>query len=96
MCTHGATFIRNYRKTIVYLYEDYSSKIAEYLGSKGFCLFLIEPKFYQYYASENGLTAKEMTQVFDLIVLIIKRHLPNAAIAWDLNPCKSLFFIMKF
>ena len=68
------------------MYEYYSFRIAEYLGRMGFCVFLIEPGFYQYYNDENGLTGEEMTELFDLIVSIIKRNLPNSAISWDINP----------
>ena len=82
---HSRRFIRNYKNTIVSLYENYSFRIAEYLGRMGFCVFLIEPGFYQNYNDENGLTGEEMTELFDLIVSIIKRNLPNAAIFLDIN-----------
>jgi len=93
LCTHGAYFIRNFKNTIISQYDHYSSKISDYIGRMGYCVFLIEPGFYQYHASADGLTGKEAASFFDLIVFTIKKNLPNAAISWDVNPGMNLFLI---
>ena len=95
LCNHGAMFIRNYESVIVSLYNEYAKQIAKYIGEMGFCVFLIEPEFYQYYQyygdqKENRLSGNEMASLYNLISSTIKRHLPNAAFSWNIDPCKLL------
>ena len=99
LCQKGSNFIRNYKKTIISIYNDYSSNIAKYIGEMGFCVFLIEPEFYQYFGNSNqqggSLTGKEMAALFNLITATIKNHLPNAAISWDISTSKINYSIVR-
>ncbi len=102
LCKHGVMFIRNYESVIVSLYNHYAKQIAQYIGEMGFCVFLIEPEFYQYYGfqGENQFTGNEMASLYNLISSTIKRHLPNAAFSWNIDPCKLFhrninFFIYR-
>ena len=92
LCRQGANFIRKYRKTVIDIYKQHSSKIASYMGKNGFVVFLIEPDFYQYYGNkkqQNGpMKGEEMASFFNEIVSAIKSNLPNAAISWDISACK--------
>lgn len=90
ICQKGSQFIRTNKKHILEKYRHQSYQIAEIITKKGFCVFLIEPFFWNYYGYQsqqgNPLTGYEMRSLFDEIVFIIKEYLPNAAIAWNINP----------
>lgn len=90
LCAHGANFIREYRSRIIDRYHHQSYHISKSIGTNAFCVFLIEPDFYQYYGNSseqnNGnLSGEYMRSLFDDIVAAIKRHLPNASISWDVS-----------
>jgi hypothetical protein len=88
LCNKGANFIRSYTNVIIFLYNQYAKEIAKYIGEMGFCVFLIEPEFHQYYGDRNGLSGKEMASLYNLITSIIKSHLPNAAFSWNIDTRK--------
>jgi len=89
LCQKGSQFIRTNKKHILEKYRHQSYNIANYITKKGFCIFLIEPDFWNYYGYQSQLggplTGKEMRSLFDEIVSIIKSYLPNAAIAWHIK-----------
>jgi hypothetical protein len=49
LCQQGSKFIRDNTARILERYDHHSSHIASYIGTNGFCIFLIEPDFWQYY-----------------------------------------------
>jgi hypothetical protein len=90
LCQQGSQFIRNYTPRILERYDHHSSHIASYIGTNGFCIFLIEPDFWQYYGDKTtqiggGLSGPQMRSLFDQIVQTIKKNLPNAAISFDIS-----------
>ena len=94
LCQQGAQFIRDNTARILERYDYHSSHIASYIGTNGFCIFLIEPDFYQYYGdttSQAGgaMTGPQMRTLFDNIAQAIRKNLPNAAISWDISPWLS-------
>ncbi len=89
LCHKGAEFIRRNSDLILQRYFHNSLNIAKWIGRQGFCVFLIEHGFWNYYGArtqEKGtLAGHEMRALFDNIVRAIKKNLPNAAISWDVN-----------
>ena len=90
LCQQGSQFIRDNTARILERYDYHSANIASYIGTNGFCIFLIEPDFWQYYGDTStqqggALTGPQMRQLFDQIVSKIKKNLPNAAISWDIS-----------
>ncbi len=89
LCQHGAQFLRTHREHILNRYLHYALSIADKIGRSAFCVFLIEPDFYQYYGSAEqkggAVTGEEMRSLFDEIAKIVREHLPNAAISWDVS-----------
>ena len=47
MAVIGSQFIRNNTKRILERYSHQSISIANYIGTNGLCIFLIEPNFWQ-------------------------------------------------
>ena len=83
-------YLREYRRTIVLLYEEYSSHIAKHLGEYGYCVFLVEPHLYEFTAkSRRDLTGEEIASLFDSIVSTIKAKLPHAHISFYLKSGKK-------
>ncbi len=93
LCQHGAQFIRNHREHILNRYIHYSYLISTEISRSAFCVFLIEPDFYQYYGSheqiDGAMSGQEMRDLFDDIAKTIRDFLPNAAISWDVNELLS-------
>ena len=92
LCKNGPYFIRNYKNVIISLYNQYAKEIAKYIGEMGFCIFLIEPEFYQYFYGNNttkGFSGNDLASLYNLITSTIKSHLPNAAFSWNIETRKS-------
>ena len=90
LCQQGSKYIRENYDHIVERYKHQSSNIATYIGRNGFCVFLIEPDFWQYYGDthtqEGGtLSGEQMRALYDDIAAAIKKNLPNAALSWDIS-----------
>ncbi|CAF0963330.1 unnamed protein product [Brachionus calyciflorus] len=90
LCTHGAQFIRDNRKALVWKYKYHANWIAEKFGKNEKVVFAIEPDFVQYFSDPrqvNGsLSGQYMRQLFDDFVNAIKAEMPNALISWDISP----------
>lgn len=90
LCQQGSKYIRENYDHIIERYDHQSSNIASIIGTDRFCVFLIEPDFWQYYGDESTqeggtLSGEEMRALYDDIASTIKKNLPNAAISWDIS-----------
>jgi hypothetical protein len=95
LCRFGAQFIRDNRQNLVNQYDYQAREIANRLGRDRTAIFVMEPDFWQYYG-DDGTNGKPSQQggvlsgayaraLFDDFVRVIKNHLPNALISWDIS-----------
>jgi len=89
LCQRGCNYIRENRNRILERYDHHTSNIARIMGCNAFVVFLMEPDFWQFYGDRRqqggNLSGQEMRTLFNDMVKMIKKNLPNAKISWDIS-----------
>ena len=88
LCNFGAQYIQQDLAAITEVYKSYAQGYAGCYGTKRPIVFEMEPDFYQYTGSTQGMpmTKAQAGMILDQYVTTMKQYLPNAYFSIDISP----------
>jgi hypothetical protein len=88
LCNFGAQYIQQDLAAITDVYKSYAQGFASCYGTTRPIVFEMEPDFYQYTGSSQGMpmTKAQAGMILGQYVSTIKQYLPNAYFSIDISP----------